>query len=178
VILTPVRWYEAHPERWQREIEAMSDVAPELTWCEELEGTTGGGWVGTAPKWPFAREGPPDLDTFLDGGVFQLEIRCSAAHPAAAPAFHPIDPVPDLFVRTYQAWHVMGDGSLCLLQNTLDWTGRELAAELVIKAAGWYLEYLLLRAEKIEAMTVAGIATDDQLDRYFTSTGDPAPGIN
>lgn len=177
MILTPVRWYEAHPERWRREIEAMSDVAPELNWCDDLKGTTGGGWVGTAPKWPFAREPPRDLDGFLDGGVFQLEIRCSAAHPATAPAFHPIDPVPDLFVRTYQAWHVMGDGSLCLLQSALDWTGHELTSELIVKAAGWYLEYLLLRANKIEAMTVAGIATDDQLDRYFISAVDPGPEV-
>ena len=176
MILTPVRWCEAHPERWRREIEVMSDVAPELAWREDLEDTTGGGWVGTAPQWPFERPRPPDLNAFLGGGAFRLEIRCSPAHPMAAPAFHPIDPVPDLFVRTYQAWHVMGDGSLCLMQSALDWTGRDLAAELVIKAAGWYLEFLLLRAERIEAMTVAGIATDGQLDRYFTAPGGPVSG--
>jgi len=117
-----------------------------------VEDTTGGGWVGTAPDWPFERDRPPDLDAFLGGGTFSLESAAGPAHPAAIPGVHPIDPVPDLYVRTNQAWHVMGDGSLCLLQSALDWTGRELAAELIVKAAGWYLEFLLLQAERIEAM--------------------------
>lgn len=69
-----------------------------------------------------------------------------------------------------QQWHVMGDGSLCLLRNAGEWTGRDLAAELVVKAAGWHLEYLLLEAGAIDAMTVKGIAESDELDHLFTES--------
>ncbi len=68
-------------------------------------------------------------------------------------------------------WHVMGDGSLCLLQEVLEWTGRETIDQLVIKAAGWFLEFLLLREGVIDAMTEAGIATDNSIDHLLVPKG-------
>lgn len=172
----PIRWFEADRDRWQRELAVMEAVAPELTWGEDLEGTTGGGWTGLCPTWPFARPRPPELDAFLAGRRFRIEVRCSPAHPVVAPAVMPIDPEPDLRVRTAQAWHVMGDGSLCLLQETLDWSGSEPAAELVVKAAGWYLEYLLLEEGVIDRMTLGGIAEDAGLDHLLSLRPTAPPG--
>jgi hypothetical protein len=62
---------------------------------------------------------------------------------------------------------VLGDGGLCLLRETLDWTASEPAAELVRKAAGWFLEFLLLRDGLIEEMTADGIVNDDCLDHLL-----------
>jgi hypothetical protein len=166
--LHPIRWFEADPGRLSAELARVAEVAPDLVWTDTLDHTTGGGWRGQCPVWPFARERPPNLDDFLEGRRFSIEVRCSAAHPVAAPAVIPLDPVPDIHVRTAQEWHVMGDGSLCLLQHALDWTGRETVEQLVVKAAGWYLEFLLLSEGLIERMTIKGIAEDGTLDHLFT----------
>ncbi len=165
----PIHWFEAEPQRFARETDKVRRVAPELTWRPNIDATTGGGWVGLGPLWPFSRPRPAGLNEFLNGRRFWMEVACRAAHPAAAPRIRPLDPEPDLSVRTMQQWHVMGDGSLCLLQNAGDWTGRDLVAELVVKAAGWHLEYLLLEAGAIEAMTVNGIAESDELDHLLTA---------
>ena len=84
----------------------------------------------------------------------------------------PLDPQPDPMVRTQHAWHVNGDGTLCLLQTASDWDGTGTAAELVLKAAGWFLEYLLMEAGRIEQMSTAGIVNDDSWDDLLTATGD------
>lgn len=165
----PIRWFEAEPQRFARELEGMQGVGPDLTWQPDLDGTTGGGWVGLGPIWPFSRSRPAGLAEFLNGRRFRMEVVCGAAYPAAAPRIRPIEPEPDLSLRTMQQWHVMGDGTLCLLQNAGDWTGRDLAAELVVKAAGWHLEYLLLQAGAIEAMTGNGIAESDELDHLLAA---------
>lgn len=165
----PIHWFEAEPQRFARELDGMQRLGPELTWRADVDGTTGGGWVGLGPIWPFSRSRPAGLGEFLNGRRFRMEVACRAAHPAAAPRIRPIHPEPDLRVRTMQQWHVMGDGTLCLLQNAGDWTGRDLVAELVVKAAGWHLEYLLLEAGAIEAMTVNGIAKSEELDHLLTA---------
>lgn len=160
-----IPWWEAHPLRFAAEQEAITKVAPELVWSDELaEAVPGGGWRGICPLWPFDRPQPAGLDTYVGGRALLIEVRCSPAHPVAVPAIHPLDPRPDLAVRTRHDWHVMGDGSLCLVQNALDWTGRDHASELVRKAAGWFLEYLLLTDGRIDAMTTAGIVEDDSSD--------------
>ena len=43
-------------------------------------------------------------------------------------------------------WHVNGDGSLCLMQAADDWQPEDTAADLVRKACGWFVEYLLVEA--------------------------------
>ncbi len=59
--------------------------------------------------------------------------------------------------------------SLCLSKRAYDWDGSETAAQLVPKAAGWFLEYLLLDRGHLKTMTEVGIVADAQLDRMFTA---------
>lgn len=140
----------------------MPLVAPEFEW-------TGAGWRGVAPMWPFERPAPLHLEAFLADRRFELEVVYLESFPMVAPRFVPLDPEPDLFVRTMHEWHVNGDGSLCLFQNSTDWDPWSTAADLVPKASGWFLEYLLLKDERIEHMTVSGIVADDSLDHFFGS---------
>lgn len=166
-----MRWHEAHPDRLARELEAMS-AYPNLVWDKNLTRLghdDSGGWAGLLPTWPFKRPGPPELEEFLAGATLEAVILCLQAHPAVKPRVYPTDPEPDLRVRTMNAWHVAGDGSLCLSQRAYDWDGSETAAELVPKAAGWFLEYLLLDRGHVDAMTEVGIVADDQLDHLFTA---------
>ncbi len=135
----------------------MPEVAPDLTW-------DGRCWTGHAPLWPFGRPQPDGLLAFVGGRRFQLEISYPESFPMLAPRFMPADPEPNIFVRTRQDWHVNGDGSLCMFQDFIDWDPFATAAELVPKAAGWFLEFLLLSSDQIEAMTVNGIVDDGQFD--------------
>jgi hypothetical protein len=159
-----VRWFEAEPARLAAELAAMAAVAPELIWSNAAPG---GAWEGLAPVWPFSRPRPPGLDAFLAGRRLRLGVACSQAHPMATPKLWPLDPEPGIAQRTVQDWHVNGDGSLCLLQTASAWTGAELAAELVVKAAGWFVEFLLMQTGAIKAMTADGIANSDELDHLL-----------
>jgi hypothetical protein len=87
------------------------------------------------------------------------------------PAIFPLDPEPGFNMRTEQRWHVMGDGSLCLFQNDSAWTGRDSVVELLLKAAGWRVEFELMRLDAIEAMTINGIVEDPQLDYLLAERG-------
>jgi hypothetical protein len=135
----------------------MEKVARDMNW-------TGVGWFGVAPIWPFARERPAALDAFVASRRLTLEIGYLESFPMVPPRFMPIDPEPDLKVRTMHAWHVNGDGSLCMFQNSTDWDPWCTAADLIPKASGWFIEYLLLIDGRIEQMTVSGIARDNSLD--------------
>jgi hypothetical protein len=88
-----------------------------------------------------------------------------------APSVWPVDPEPSIEQRTQHSWHVNGDGSLCLLEGAAAWTAREAAAELVVKAAGWFIEYLLMSAGVITRMTSAGLAADPSMDAIITRAG-------
>ena len=167
---TPIRWHDVEPARLNTELSHMTAVAPDLRWTDQLEDTTGGGWEGTSPLWPFDRERPAGVDEFVRGQRFKLQVRCSAAHPMVVPRIVPLDPSPDLWVRTRQRWHVMGDGSLCLLQEAIEWTGELTASDLVPKSSGWFLEYLLLTQGLIESMSLSGIVTSDQFDHLFSAS--------
>jgi hypothetical protein len=162
--LPRVRWFDAEPARLAAELAAMAAVAPELVWSGA---SPGGGWEGLAPVWPFPRPRPPRLDAFLAGRRLHLRVACSQAHPMAAPKLWPLDPEPGIAQRTVHDWHVNGDGTLCLLQTAAAWTGAEMAAELVVKATGWFLEFLLMQAGVIQAMTTGGIANSDELDELL-----------
>lgn len=140
----------------------MAAVAPDLAWDEPA-----GVWVGEAPEWPFLRPRPAALEEFLDGRRLRVRVEYSQAFPMVAPRVVPLDPEPDPMVRTQHDWHVNGDGSLCLLRRASDWDGAGTAAELVVKAAGWFLEYLLMEAGAIEAMTESGIVNDNSFDHLL-----------
>jgi hypothetical protein len=99
-----------------------------------------------------------------------IRVQYLPAYPMVPPVLYPLDPQVDFGVWTLHDWHVNGDGSLCLLQRASDWTGRSPAADLVVKAAGWFLEYLLLERKVRSSMTECGIVHDDSLDELFTTT--------
>jgi hypothetical protein len=156
-----ISWQAAEPRVLAREREAMPPIAPKLRWLDE------GGWEGELPVWPFERAQPPGLLEFLAGRRFTVFIRYPESFPMYPPAFWPLDPMPPVHVRSMGQWHVNPDGSLCLLQSTSAWDPGSTAADLVPKAAGWFLEYLLESAGLIDAMTEAGIVHDHQHDHLL-----------
>jgi hypothetical protein len=157
------RWIEAEPNRVEAEKATMATTAPDLEWRDD-----GRGWEGVAPAWPFERPRPRELDVFLRGRRFRLRVEYLEGFPMAPPRVIPLEPEPDPAVRTQHDWHVNPDGSVCLFQSASDWTGTETAADLVVKAAGWFLEYLLMEAGLIDRMSVNGIANDSVHDHLFT----------
>jgi hypothetical protein len=94
----------------------------------------------------------------------QLTVRYGHAYPMVAPLIYPLDPMPEIVERTDHRWHVSGDGSLCLLQNDTAWTGRDSIVHLLLKAAGWRVEYALMKAGVIDSMSLHGIVEDAHLD--------------
>jgi hypothetical protein len=153
-------WLEAEPTRARREREEMERVAPEMVWFN----AAAGGWEGLAPLWPFPRPEPHGLDALLEGGRLRLGVQYSEGFPMAEPKLYPLEPDPPLDRRVLHSWHLMGDGSLCLLQTADLWTGRDTAADLVVKASGWFIEYRLMERGLIERMTESGIYSDVTLD--------------
>jgi hypothetical protein len=167
-----VRWFDAEPDVLAREREVMSAAAPEMEWRDELawHHRTLCGWDGVAPAWAGDRAQPHGLEAFLGGRRFKLRVMYREAFPTVPPVLDPLDPVPPIQRRTLHPWHVSGDGSLCMVQTAQDWRpGEDTAADLVRKAAGWFIEYLLMEDEKIDAMTLRGIFEDDSLDQLIGS---------
>lgn len=163
--LERVPWFEAEPSVYQRELTAMAAVAPDLVWDDD---TDAGGWKGLAPIWPFERPEPNGLKPFLDGARFTIAVLYRQSHPMVTPGVFPVDPQPERINWTLHAWHLNGDGSLCLLRSADDWDPRSTASELVTKASGWFLEFLLLTRGLRDEMTENGIAADASLDYLFT----------
>ena len=162
-------WLEAEPERARRERDEMKRVAPEMAW---LDDDPAGGWEGLAPIWPFERSTPTGLDTLLEGRRLRVRVFYSQGFPMVQPLLLPLDPDPPRDRRIVHSWHLNGDGSLCLLQTAYAWDGRETAADLVAKASGWFIEYLLRECEAIEAMTENGISVDTSLDQLIEELGE------
>jgi hypothetical protein len=96
-----------------------------------------------------------------------VKIEYGHAYPMVPPAIYPLDPVPEPIEYTQTRFHVMGDGSLCLLQDAATWTGRDSIIDLLLKAAGWRVEYALLKAGVTDAMTISGIVTDGSQDNLI-----------
>ncbi len=165
-------WWMDEPALLRGEQDAMASVAPSLTWANRGAGS----WAGLVPAWPFDRPAPPGLDTFLAGRRLRVQVSYGHAFPMTPPTVWPLDPEPSIEQRTQHAWHVNGDGSLCLLEAAAAWTGRDPAAELVIKAAGWFIEYLLMSADLITQMTRTGLGADLSMDAVITrASGSTCP---
>ncbi len=162
--LDPIAWWDADPARFAWELDNMDAAAPDLVWDHQL-----GGWIGHAPIWPFPRPASPGLETFTAGKRLHLALVPTSAHPATPPKAWPLDPEPTIDQCTRHRWHVNGDGSLCLFQRAVDWTGEEPCAEIAVKASGWFLEYLLVERGCVEAMTENGIVIDQVRDPVFES---------
>jgi hypothetical protein len=163
-----VTWWQCEPRRLARDRAEISERFPGL----ERHGRGAGAWVGRLHRWPFARSEPPRLVDLIGFDGLKVEVEYGHAYPMVAPLIRPLDPEPGLLERTNHKWHVMGDGSLCLLQDDAAWTGRESIVGLLLKAAGWRVEYALMKADLIDAMTLRGIVDDDQLDHLVALAAD------
>jgi hypothetical protein len=165
-------WVDAEPTRAQREREAMAAVAPELVWRDDLERHGHPqlkGWEGIVPIWAAQRPMPRGVPELLGDARLRVQVIYREGFPMVAPVVVPIAPDIPLAHRTQHRWHVNGDGSLCLMQAAGDWHPNETAADLVAKAAGWFIEYQLMLAERIEQMTLHGIYTCTELDDTIAS---------
>jgi hypothetical protein len=163
----PVSWMEAHPRVLEREREAVYRVAPDFEWIDI--GSTGG-WEGPVPAWLINRPAPrPGLDNLLELKRLKVRILYQEAHPAVAPLVYPLDPLPPREHRLSHDWHLNGDGSLCLLGSATHWRASDTAAELVIKASGWFIEYRLKERGLVQAMSERGLYVSDAHDGLIAS---------
>lgn len=168
--LARVRWFEAAPEVLARERAAMAAAAPDMQWRDELvwHHRRVCGWEGLVPAWAGDRPAPAGLDELLNGRRLKVRVLYREAFPMVPPVLDPVDPAPSIHYRTLTRWHLAGDGSLCTVQTAQDWQpGHDTAADLIRKASGWFIEYLLMQDERIEAMTLNGISEDTSLDEVI-----------
>lgn len=205
----PIDWTEAEPTRLQRDLRDVADFntafgatlqyAPPGTPIVGSSGTTPGmaagrsdapdqttfdhgGWHGTLPLWPFDRHAPDGLDALTDGTGLEFTLTYPAAYPMVPPTIWPLVPEPEMVERTQATWHVLPSGGLCLLQSDGAWQPEASLVDLLLKAAGWRVEYALMKAHVIEAMAVSGIVSDSSFDHLVTqaatapTTSGPASG--
>lgn len=160
-------WWDRDPDRLTRDRTEITERFPSLVWNPE----GAGGWDGVLPSWPFDRPKPPLLDALIDGVGLRVAVRYPQGYPMVPPAIWPLNPEPSVAEWTVHAWHVNGDGSLCMLESVSLWDPRESPTPLLLKAAGWRIEYALRKADVLSEMTRNGIVSDDRLDELITSTG-------
>lgn len=166
-----VLWMEDEPERLERDLREVEAFAPHLTFFEPRSREfLHGGWIGRLPLWPFERPEPNGLRNLLGDSGAEVAVAFSAAHPMVPPTVYPLSPEPAIEERTQATWHVAPDGSLCLLQSQGQWQPEASITELLLKAAGWHVEYALMKADVIEKMTECGIVNDDSLDGLIAPT--------
>lgn len=160
-------WWHHEPGRLAEDRRQLQSRFPALTWSTAENGL----WIGDLPMWPFDRDPPQDLDLLLGGRGLQAIVRCGQAYPAAPPSVIPLEPEPEIEERTQQRWHVNGNGSLCLFQNEAVWNTRGTLVDVLLKAAGWRIEYALMKTGLIDTMTINGIVTDPALDDTIAKIG-------
>lgn len=165
-----ISWTEAEPRRLRREREAMGELGAEMTWTTEVahRARVYSGWIGTAPDWAAERPRPPGVVELLAGSRLRLAVAYPEGFPMIPPILIPLredgSHLVPIQYRTMQEWHVMGDGSLCQLQSMASWTPTDTAADLVVEASGWFVEYRLMCEKKIDRMSEKGIGVDLSLD--------------
>ena len=155
-----ISWWEAEPTRFARDQREIEALFPDLTLA--LEGQ--GHWLGRLPMWPFERPEPTGVADLLGGHGLLVQLSYSAAYPIVSPYLIPLDPEPLPEELTQTRWHVLGNKALCLFQTQADWDPATSVVDLLLKAAGWRIEYGLLKAGVRTDMTMAGIVHDDRLD--------------
>jgi hypothetical protein len=170
--LTCISWTQSDPEHLLAEREQVGALAPELRWTEELsyrerEGLAG--FEGPLPAWCAPRPEPPGIAELLAGARLTLRCIYTQATPMIPPAIFPLELEIPLGRRTDHAWHLNGDGSLCLLRGAGDWCPGETAVPLLIKASCWFIEYRLKDRGLIEKMSESGIAADESFDPTLAS---------
>jgi hypothetical protein len=77
---------------------------------------------------------------------------------------YPVEPDVPMDRRTQHRWHMNGDGSICLMQAAEDWRLTDTAADLVLKASGWFIEYLLVETGDLDHMTKRGVGSSEEID--------------
>lgn len=159
----PLTWWECEPKRLARDQREVTQWCSDLTWVPEGAGM----WQGRLPLWPFDRAEPGGLRGLIGQEGMPVMVVYGHAYPMVPPAVYPLDPKPELTEFTQTRFHVMGDGRLCLLQDASSWTGRDSIIDLLLKAAGWRVEYALIKAGVIEAMTISGIVNDASQDHLI-----------
>lgn len=165
-IQTPrVPWWEAEPSRLRRDRAEVIAAFPEVTFIEEGQG----GWRGRLPLWPFERPAPAGLEALTLSKGLTFELRYGAAYPVVYPWIFPLDPEPEPMELTQTRWHVLGNGALCLFQTQQDWDPASSVVDLLRRAAGWRIEYALLRSGALQSMTLAGIVRDSALDELIAA---------
>jgi hypothetical protein len=158
--------------RLQRDLNEVPEFAPDLNYqgpdsaggAEDIHG----GWFGELPLWPFDRPEPEGLQDLVGKNGLTIAVMYSAAHPMVAPTIYPASVQPTLDEETQAAWHVAPGGSLCLLQSDGGWHPEASITDLLAKAAGWHIEYALMKRGAIHAMSVRGIVTDSSFDQLIT----------
>jgi hypothetical protein len=139
----------------------IAHAFPDLT----LDLAGQGGWDGVLPRWPFQRPEPEGLLGLVGEAGLRLRLEYVPAYPMVLPLIWPCAPEPELAERTQQRWHVLPVGALCLLQTEAAWDPSTSIADLLLKAAGWRVEYALMKAGVIESMSVNGIVSDGSGDQ-------------
>lgn len=152
-------WWQDQPALLRQVLADLSDADFKLTWTP----TPGGLLEGRLPVWPFARPAPERLAHLVPQGLL-VEVQLGQAFPMLCPKVVPLDPRPSYDRWTQHRWHVNGDGSLCQLQSADTWDPSTTVVEVLLKAAGWRIEYALVEAGVVEAMSLNGIVSDDGYD--------------
>lgn len=161
----PVYWTDVDQSRLLRDLADVRALAPGLEFelPPGVHGAHHGLWTGELPLWPFEREPPEALTELLPHGL-RVHVLCSASHPVVPPAVLPVDPLPLVSERSMNIWHVAPRGQLCLMQSYGAWRPSDRVSDLLLKACGWHVEYALMKARVVEAMSEHGIVEDDSRD--------------
>jgi hypothetical protein len=85
-----------------------------------------------------------------------------------------LEPTPEINEISDTIWHVAPGQSLCLFQSEGLWIPEASITDLLLKAAGWRIEYALMHAGAIERMSEHGIVSDASFDALIASSGTAA----
>lgn len=168
-----ILWTDAEPARLAQDQREIPKFAPGVNYHPPGElGFPHGGWCGRLPLWPFVRPEPRGLHSLLGEDGLEIALIYPAAYPLISPRIVPNDPRPTIDQCTQSAWHVAPDGSLCLLQTQGAWHPEASVVELLVKAAGWNVEYALMQAGVVDRMSIQGIVSDDSRDHLVAEAAD------
>jgi hypothetical protein len=170
-------WSDWDPSRLARERREVAAFAPDLNFLEPGSPLAPhAGWEGRLPLWPFDRPQPEGLEVLV-ASPLEIRVLYSAAHPAVSPRVIPLSPRPRPMEISVTQWHILPDGALCLVQSEGMWVPEASTTELLLKAAGWRIEYALMEVGAMPAMSIRGIASDASLDPLISKTASIKNGV-
>jgi hypothetical protein len=173
-----ISWMVAEPSRLARDRAEVQERFTDLVLNEvPTRAAPHGSWVGQIPRWPFERPAPVGLERLVPRPL-EVLIAYPSAYPMLPPRFYPLDPEPTFHERSQHRWHVAPSGRLCLLQTDGLWIPEASIVDLIEKAAGWRVEYALLKAGTVPAMSLHGIVLDDSYDVLVDQAVGSLPSTN